>query len=91
MPRINKSKTVPEYLKPSLDYTARDFAASVRRVMESLRPFGDDYRALHDLEARVVATINRLNGRPEEFPLINVMGSPGFKPGSSAVKSPTLR
>lgn len=91
MPHIKKPKKVPEYMKPALDYIARDFAASVRRVKERLRPFDEDYRALAELEEQVVATINRLNGRPEDFPLINVMGSPGYQPGSSAVKMPTIR
>ena len=55
--------------------------------MERLKPFCDDYRALEDLEGQVVATMNRLNGRPENFPLINVMGSSGFKRGSDQIET----
>lgn len=87
MPRIRKPKKIPDHVRPSLDYIARDFAAAVRGVMERLKPFCDDYRALEDLEGQVVATMNRLNGRPENFPLINVMGSPGFKPGSDQIET----
>ncbi len=78
MPHIRKPKRIPDHVRPSLDYVARDFAVAVRGVMGRVAPFCDDYCTLSDLEAHVLSTINRLNGRPEDYRLGPDMSAPGF-------------
>jgi len=78
MPHSRKPKKIPDHIRPSLDYIARDFAVAVRGVMARVAPAGDDYRTLNDLEEHVIATINRLNGRPEDYCLTSSKSSPGF-------------
>lgn len=81
MPRIRKPKKIPDHVRPSLDYIARDFAVSASGVMERVALFCDDYRTLDDLVEHVLSTINHLNGRPGDYRLSQNKSDPGFMAG----------
>lgn len=81
MPYMRKPKKIPDHARLSLDHIARDFAVSVRGVMERVAPFCDDYRTLDNLVEHVLSTINHLNGRPGDYRLSQNKSDPGFMAG----------